>query len=591
MVFIFALGVILILLIQGIGFAVWVNKGKDYINLYQIITQGIWFGFIAIFLFDIIVYYSIGTLSIRSIALIESVVVTPVSLALLKKYKARKYAWSWEYILPVFAASLSLVINIKPMWNTRSLSYYFLNNGEFSNYSLLADAMKFNSRSFNPGGPFGTESREAVTSILISHFSSIFNIPTIWITQVLAATLLSLTVLLLGTAIFSTIQSKRTTTVNTATGILLTCFAINASTQVFWTLSFFSQYSSIFIVVGLFAFLQSDSTSEVDEYVKRFVICMVSLLLLVAVYPEMFLVNFTIFAIYTIFQESETRPKSFVRRCWLIPLYFCMVYIFSPTKFVYERSSPTTGGWDIFGSYDQLAKFVGNLVGITSPFLTENQSLPRISTFLSVIIILTIFTFSKNSRSLLPRNITAIYFAYFALIPLIVAYMKFNDLNTNFMLMKYVIGFVWIPYFAISANVISRERIAFPLILLISILSIGLLARTSEMTERYLNGKVPEIFLKSEADRFREQFQNVRFCDSTSFMNRFELFIRFRENIFANRRSWPAYTPERIDFTPSSDCHLLIIGNINNYEPSNRVYDDYIVQYSKNGFQIYSPNK
>lgn len=307
MPFLFAAILLLILVLNGFGFAVYTLNRHNNNNLLLIISLSIWFGLISIYIFDIFAYYTISKLTVKQIAFLQTAIFLPISAYLYIKFRPRRFTIKKPYLVPFFAAVTSFAINTKPMWSASSLSYYYLNNGEYSNYSLLADSVKFNTSSFQPGGPWGVNSREAVTSIIVSHFSSLFGTPTIWITQLMASMFLFITVLLFGIGLLIHFESKQIREKSLFICLISLSYGINVTTQVFWTLSFFSQYVSIVVIIGTFVVLNLLVSNDTNTNFKALVTSTIALLLLSAVYPEMFLVHFALIAGLTFFNRSQTR--------------------------------------------------------------------------------------------------------------------------------------------------------------------------------------------------------------------------------------------------------------------------------------------
>jgi hypothetical protein len=112
--------------------------------------------------------------------------------------------------------------------------------------------------------------------------------------------------------------------------------------------------------------------------------------------------------------------------------------------------------------------------------------------------------------------------------------------------------------------------------------------QTALMGARYLNSSKAEIYLKSDADRFRKQFSKDHFCATSSFMRRYELFLLNEENIFTGPNQWPNYSTSELTNFPLSNCNILIIGNMDHYVEQSSMLNGFTSIYSDSGYEIFS---
>jgi hypothetical protein len=587
MPFLIAAILLLILVLNGFGFAVYILNRQHNTNLLLVISLSFWFGLISIYVFDIFTYYATSKLTLKQIAFVQTAIFLPISAYLFTKFRPQRFTIKNSYLVPYFAAVTSFVINTKPMWSAGSLSYYYLNNGEYSNYSLLADSVKFNTSSFQPGGPWGVNSREAVTSIVISHFSSLFGTPTIWITQLMASIFLFISVLLFGIGLLIHFESKQVYGKSLFICLISLSYGINVTTQVFWTLSFFSQYVSIAVILGTFVVLKLLGSKKSTTNFKALVTSTITLLLLSAVYPEMFLVHFILIAGLTIFNGSQSRLVDMRKKLLLLPVWVFFLYLISPTKFTFHLSTPSSGGWNIFGSFDEPIQFVANLSGLANPFTPEHP-------FTSPLVWIVVFSIIPMAISLikekavLHESSSFILAFFFTVAFAILIYIQYRSVQTNFMLMKFLIGFSWIPYFFASKWLISIAKFRWFAISCFLIIAIFQFNQTTIMSANYFNSSKAEIYFKSDADNFQKQFSKDQFCATSSFMGRYELFLLNNENIFTEANQWPTYSPSEFATNSSSSCSILIIGNKANYVELDSMLTGYTLKYSENGYEVFS---
>jgi len=587
MPFLFAAILLLILVLNGFGFAVYTLNPQNKSNLLLVVSLSFWFGLISIYVFDIFAYYTISKLTVKQIAFLQTAIFLPISAYLYVKFRPRRFTIKKPYLVPFFAAVTSFAINTKPMWSASSLSYYYLNNGEYSNYSLLADSVKFNTNSFQPGGPWGVNSREAVTSIIISHFSSLFGTPTIWITQLMASMFLFVTVLLLGIGLLIHFESKPIYGKSLFICLISLSYGINVTTQVFWTLSFFSQYVSIVIIVGTFVVLNLMGSNNTNSNFKVLITSTIALLLLSAVYPEMFLVHFALIAGLTFIKGSQSRLVDIGKKLLLLPVWLFFLYIISPTKFTFQLSTPSSGGWNIFGSLDEPIRFVANLSGLANPFTPEYPLASSLVWIVVFSILLMAISLIKE-KAVLHQSSSFILAFFITVAFTILIYIQYKNVQTNFMLMKFLIGFSWIPYFYVSKLVISVDKFRWFPVSCVLILAVFQFHQTTIMSSVYFNSSKAEIYLKSDADRFRKQFSKDHFCATSSFMGRYELFLLNNEDIFTEANQWPTYSPSELATNRSASCNVLIIGSKAHYPDLSSMLNGYTLKHSDNGYEVFS---
>src|SRR6185295_16601950 len=145
---------------------------------------------------------------------------------------------------------------LRPLIEHADLGFYFSNNGEFSNYAAIADAVQFHDAATEVGGPLGLFSREAIVGVLGAQICALTGKAALWIIQPLAAAFAAVAFASLGLVFRHAARSYQLG--SAASGVLALIYAwavLSAATQCFWTLSFVSQYLAIALFVGGIAFL------------------------------------------------------------------------------------------------------------------------------------------------------------------------------------------------------------------------------------------------------------------------------------------------------------------------------------------------
>jgi hypothetical protein len=301
----------------------------------------------------------------------------------------------------------------------------------------------------------------------------------------------------------------------------------------------------------------------------------------------MFLVHFALIAGLIFFNGAQRRLIEKGKILLALPIWILFVYLISPTKFTFQLSTPGSGGWNIFGSFDDPLQFVANLSGLANPFTSEYDFATPLAWIVVFSIIPIAVSFSQSKSDLdESSNFMIAFFITVALAILI--YMQYKSVETNFMLMKFLIGFSWIPYFYISKWVIASANFKGFAISLFLVFITFQFTQTVLMGAHYFNSSRAEIYLKSDADRFHNQFSKDQFCTTSSFMRRYELFLLNRENIFTGPNQWPNYASSESTINASSKCNILIIGNPNHYVEQAWTLNGFTSTYSNNGYEIYS---
>lgn len=170
----------------------------------------------------------------------------------------------------------------------------------------------------------------------------------------------------------------------------------------------------------------------------------------------------------------------------------------------------------------------------------------------------------------------------------ILIYIQYKSVQTNFMLMKFLIGFSWVPYFYVSKWVISVGKFRWLAVSCFLILAVFQFNQTKIMSANYFNSSKAEIYLKSDADRFRKQFSKDHFCATSSFMERYELFLLNNEDIFTEANQWPRYSPSELATNRSISCNILIIGSKAHYLDLDSMLNGYTLRHSQNGYEVFS---
>lgn len=456
------LGAAVLFYIQGIGFSSWMfARYKIDLKGIEISTALILGLIFNLFLFTN-AYYLFPHFTMKQLSFPLNLIAGAISISLLvysKRFLGRPASGE---IITILLSIFAIMLILRPLLGIRGLGFYYSNNGEFQYYAALADAIKFNPSDFDIGGPFGIHSRESYTSIVIAEISSLVHVPTLWVTQPIAGlyTLIFFTTL---TALIRTlVPDLKSGKYRLVIYSLLVSLMFNSTTQLFFSLSFVSQYLAMAIILGVFLLLRIGVPKRGLESPVYSIVIGITNGSLLLIYPEMYPINITLIVLYLLlinYYQKNVAIRSLAKSIVIIVLVGFFSNI-EGTKSLFSKSLPTNGGWNIFGPIKDIDAFTGNLFGLSNPFFGPLK--PSIVALVCLVILL-FAGFSNQLKNGKLWNELRIWrgllFTVAAFIPAIYAYIYFNQLGTNYILLKFILGNLWLGYIFSIMGLANRRKI------------------------------------------------------------------------------------------------------------------------------------
>lgn len=531
---------LLLFMAEGIGFTIQFSPSVSRIGL-MIKAMAVGFGINFLVINNCYFFF-------RSFSMLELVI--PINLILLLlngviflRYKQRNICEPslpveiWGLILSIFG----FLLITSPLNSHWSEGYYFSNNGEFVNYAALADFEKFHSAARDVVGPFSTHSREGAASLIVSEISSILHIPSLYVVEAVAGSLALLFFAILTQSFKLANRRNLCKRKQTILILILICFILNSSSQLFWSLSFLSQYICLVLLLTLIitlhlGFIENIGIQKGGGLIGAFVAG------LLISYPEMFFLNL-IFA-------ATLNFKFLIRLGWkkaMIGLAFASTSFtivgFQFFTFIRARGLVKNGGWDIYGHLRPFNTFIGNLVGLSNPF-----SGPMTPIFFVVPVVLGVVFYITFDAL---RNSTEIAFTYAVGLLVFICgffilnqYRKLNEIQTNYLVLKFLLEFEFIPVILIILwAVTSKKRLTSKtlgiFLILILVAQIGP-ARTFYSYQQenarlafYSHEQAKSLVRSLDLNNFPYIPKNYMAIPSN--------FLLHEENIFESSNIWPGF--------------------------------------------------
>jgi len=537
------IGAVLLFYVEGIGLALCILK-KYSVNSKNIeISLSVALGLaLNTFLFSNI-YYLLPFFSIYELTFTLNSVLVLISLGLL--FAIRKGpCWPSRVELSTLLLSLfATMLILRPLLEIKGLGFYFSNNGEFQYYAALADALKFHPSNFEVGGPFGLHSRESYTALFIAQFSSITGTPTLWLTQPIAGSYVLIFFITLTALVNILVPLVSDTIKKTFIYLLLASYMLNASTQLFFSLSFVSQYLAMALFVGVLLMLSVGIPIHSRESI--FALSIVGFFCgnLLLVYPEMYPINLFLILCYVLFTQINRKSLSaqnLAVSCLIIILAGFATSI-EGTRSFFSRSIPSSGGWNIFGSLREFKTFSGNLFGLSNPFFGPPKPNNLLLICLLIIGIAALNNQVKKGNTWGSVQIWRwMLLVATTLAIAIYSYIYVSKLGTNYILLKYILGYVWVGYLMLIIGFVNRKKVGISLCAVFFLLLVGQAQVAVAFSNRFSEDSASAIFKLKDAVTFQESYQkpNLIYFPNISPYVIPARFVVFKENLFKGEGTW-----------------------------------------------------
>jgi hypothetical protein len=449
----------------------------------------------------------------------------PVTAAL-SAISAGLWAWSPRPALKTEAfeglvlalAVLGGLALLRPLLGLGQLGFYYSNNGEFSNYAAIADAVQYHPATTSLDGPLAAfkladgraveplRSREVVVGALGACLSALSGRPALWVIQALAAAIAVLAFACIG--LLFRFGAGKVKASRAEGGLMLVVFAwciLSAAAQQFWTLSFVSQYLGIVLFAGCLV-LQA----EAQRGWRRRLALGLALGAMLVAYPDMFVPSLGLVALFelgVVDASVSARLDAVATLAWGAGIAALLANRLGYESLVL-RSSINTGnyGWNIYGDGHPVLGLLGSLWGFSNIFsgphsphtLTSGLAAAATVAALAYAAWRSVQEKAGGLRGLwLLAGLTALGTAALA------AIVARRGLGNTYIVVKFVMGFGWLVYLALGMALTAFYRLGKParaLCLLLVLLLSADLARSAAIFSRHLSEDAKQaLFTESEA--------------------------------------------------------------------------------------------
>jgi len=476
---------------------------------------------------------------------------------------------------------------LRPLLEINGLGFYFSNNGEFQYYAALADALKFHPSNFEVGGPFGLHSRESYTALFIAQFSSITGIPTLWLTQPIAGTYVLIFFVTLTTLVNILVPLVFDKTKKIFIYMLLASYMLNASTQQFFSLSFVSQYLAMALFVGVLLLLSVGIPIHLRERIFALSIVGIFCGNLLLVYPEMYPINLCLILCYVVFIQIRRKSWSAqnIVASFLIIALAGFATSIEGTRSFFSRSIPSSGGWNIFWPIWEFETFTGNLFGLSNPFFGP----PKPNNFLLLCLLIIGIAALNNQvkkgntwervqiwrRMLLVVTTLAIA---------IYSYIYVSELGTNYILLKYILGYMWVGYLVLIIGIINRKKVGISLCTVFFLLFVGQAQVAMAFSNRFSEDSASATFTMKDAVALQELYQDpnsIYFPNISPYVIPAR-FVVFKENLFKGEGTWAG---DGVQY--AKDNVVLLLGKRIKLTDDQSLIYKYQIRMANNSFSVF----
>ncbi len=368
-------------------------------------------------------------------------------------------------IIVMLLSVVTLAAMSSPFIEKSSLTYYFSNNGEFFNYSLMADTVQHYAANtqVTPGTlPVPLLSREVVVALLGAMFSTILGAPALFIIQPLSYAIAWLAFLSFGALLIHITHRKQqdwwSRIIVFAT---LATALLSAQNLQLWTLSFMSQYLSQTIAFGLILFIVSNQLSSASDKVKHILVIGLALSAIGCAYPEQLIPIVGVLGFVYLFYNPQLSYGSLATRIYsfvlAVPVALILGNVFlwkMLSKFIpfilnLSTSVKNPVGWDIYGATQHLNVLLGNLSGQSNIFWGYHK--PNTVLYICFIILM-LAIIGRSIYVLVSKKwhdlsfLPALFLCYFIISALGLIYLDLRDARSNYIAVKFIVFWIWIPY-------------------------------------------------------------------------------------------------------------------------------------------------
>jgi hypothetical protein len=555
--------VLLLWLVQGLGFVQWLAPDvRQQTVLGWILAM--WLGLIGSIVLLVNLYYLIPGCTVNDLAWPVTLVLAAASTILYLKSarpKIRINAHSWVILI---LTALATALVLRPLIGQSGLGFYFSNNGEFSNYAAITDAVQFHDSATSAGGPFDLVSREAVVGIVAGVVSALTGKAALWVIEPVAAAFAALAFASLGLLFRHCVSKCQLGRAASAViGLLYAWAILSASAQTFWTLSFVSQYLSVALFFGGLLFL-----AETRELARWRKIAVLGLLLaaLVCVYPEMFVPSVGLLGAFeVVVADRNLRSRARAALTVLVALGVAVVFA---NRFGYglltQHGGIGASGWNIYGAHRPVLGFLASVAGFTNTFagpITRHVMWASLTAVVFGLALAHAIVRTRTDPTPSLRGLNFLGLLFFAGVAGLFWIVVRRGLGNNYIAVKFILGFGWLAYLSVGlalARLMQWRPKLVPAVAAVLLLLWGGLVTPALRFTRQLHKVTHEaLFLDNEGRAMRERLAPRTAYVAAGWFNYAIIgqFLAHDRDLISANRHWPDGTGQLL--SPGQPIVLL----------------------------------
>jgi len=367
-----------------------------------------------------------------------------------------------SFLLASFAIS-AMCVPVLTNWHP---SFYFSNNGEFSNYAYVADVVQHHGlNSVVRIADFGTETRETVVALLSAFFGSLFGrsplftiIPVSYAISWIAFSTLGL--------MFELVMKGAGKVPKAFIYLTWAMALLSVGNLQTWLMSFMSQYLCVASFIGLLAFHMHRGGPLRDALFQRLVVPGLAFALILCDYPEMVPPIFGLYSCFLISYLQGTKVRSILTTIAVFMLSIGAGALIGNSLAFANISRMGCGllngvGWNIFGPTFPIKYLLQSLFGLGNIFFSPDGAAGVYSLALELLLVLAaagslLRTFSKTSR--LSKGLSILHVSFIAGAVGTFYLLASSGVTTNYAAVKLTSGFLWIVY--LNVGMMIRSKVA-----------------------------------------------------------------------------------------------------------------------------------
>ena len=492
-------------LVQGIGAIEWLAPSPSRLVRWVL---AMWLGLVIEVVIVANAYFLVPGLTIDQLAWPVSAMLAVISIALHLRARPSSER-SHEGCPPIAIAAIATLLVLRPLVAHGTLGFYFSNNGEFANYAAMADIVRYHEATTATHG-LVIVSREGVIGAVVAMLCALTNKSALWIVQPVSAAFAALAFATLA-LLFQRVARDASRPARALIWALYACVVASGSSQLFFTLSFMSQYANIALFLGGIAFLAHARESPVWRRLLGLGLVFAAL---VAVYPEMLVPNVILLGAYEVIAATPSirRDRAVLRETARAVGAVAVALVVAAllvnrlgVTLVADRAAVGSGGWNIYGAHRPVLPFLGRLVGFANMFAPPRDRSavwPGLVAIVFVAALVHAVVRIRREPDPVLRGFYHLGWLFFLGVAAMFWVISQHHLQTNYIVLKLLLGYGWLAYLIVALALVRaiqwRPRLIVPASLVVAAMVVGLAQPALEMTKELHRAEKAALFLDDD---------------------------------------------------------------------------------------------